>query len=88
MSYICQNSKDGITVTKAQVIRAIKHLKNGKALDSHNLGAEHLKLLPENAAEALVWTFQKIVEERKIPKSLKLAYKLMIPKPGKDSRLN
>ena len=38
------------------------------------------------AKEALTGIFNGIFRERKVPKTLKTAYKLMIPKPGKDSR--
>lgn len=87
MRKLCLQSKDHVMVSKQQVTRAITQLKNGKARDSSNLSAEHLKLLPDKAIDILVNVFQNIVRERNIPISLKSAYKLMIPKPGKDSRI-
>jgi hypothetical protein len=73
-------------INREDLVTAIKRLKAGKAADSSGIAAEHLKLLPDRAIDTLASIYQKIVTEGIMPNSLKEAYKLMIPKPGKDNR--
>ena len=77
---------DDLVIEQQQVVEAIKNLKTKKAEDPSGLCAEHLKLLHPKALEVLVKILQKIAKECIVPDNMKLAYKLMLPKPGKDSK--
>jgi hypothetical protein len=56
-------------------------------MDSGDICAEHLKHLPSNAVVIITNIFNRILHEGKVPRNLKDAYKLMIPKPTKDARV-
>ena len=86
MRMLSENEKDLINISPEQVIKAIKTLKPNKAIDPANLNAELLKELPAPAITVITQILNRILGEKRIPGILKEAYKLMIPKPGKDIR--
>ena len=67
--------------------RALNLLKKKKAPDLEGLYAEQLQMFTTQAKEKLLYIINKILADRAVPDSLKRAYKLPIPKKGKDSRI-
>ena len=65
----------------------IKNLRKRKAADLEGLYAEQLQMLTPSAMHVLLGIINKILQQRSIPRSLKKAYKLPIPKKGKDVRI-
>ena len=87
MRMISSQRARNININRETISTAIRKMKKGKAADANGLAAEHLRLLPNGIVDTLAYIFEKTIEEKIIPNSLKSAYKLMIPKPGKDSSL-
>ena len=65
----------------------INNLSRGKAADINGYYAEQLQLFPKEAKLKLLDIINKIFDERMVPNALKYAYKLPIPKKGKDARI-
>ncbi len=85
MRLLCERHPRTISVTSDTVQCVIKKLQCGKAQDKNGMTAEHLKLLPPPAVLVLTNIFNRVLESRKCPHSLKTSsYKLPIPKKGKD----
>ena len=81
--------ENNIIISTETVSHAIMKLHSGKATDRHGIRAEHLKPIlshPENLS-TLTNVIARIFLERKIPLILKKAYKIAIPKKGKDARI-
>ena len=76
-----------VVVTPELIAEAIKKLKTNKAPDRHSMNAEQMKLLPSAAVQCLAKLFTRIFKEGRVPEILKLAFKLPIPKKGKDAKL-
>ena len=66
---------------------AIKELATGKAKDLNGQAAEQIQLLTPTARKILLRALQLIAETKIIPERIKIAYKIAIPKNGKDNRL-
>ena len=73
-------------VTTQDLDRAINGLKRGKAPDIYNLVGEQLKAMGPGAKETLTGIINQIIRKGKVPDILKQAYKLPIPKKGKDHK--
>ncbi len=65
---------------------AINKLKRGKAPDIYNLVGEQLKAMGPGARKTLTDIINQIIREGEVPKMLKQAYKIPIPKKGKDHK--
>ena len=78
------SSKDIICITATQVESAVGRLNNGKAADLGGLQAEHFKLGGSTVVEALTAIINRLFQHRFIPDTLKMGYKIPIPKKGKD----
>ena len=76
-----------VQLSEAEVTEAIGELKMKKAMDPGGLCAEQLRNLPNKGIQLLTATLRRTLEERIVPSQIKEAYKIMIPKPGKDSRV-
>lgn len=74
-------------VTARALDTAISELAKGKAKDIYNQAAEQIHLLTPKAREILLFILQEIGRKKVIPEGMKLAYKIPIPKSGKDNRL-
>ena len=68
--------------TKAEIIKAIKSLKNGKAPGPDGIPPEALKTDPTAAAEMLHPFLAKIWEQEKVPADWKLGHLVKLPKKG------
>ncbi|KAL6491468.1 hypothetical protein MHYP_G00018130 [Metynnis hypsauchen] len=68
--------------TKAEIIKAIKSLKNGKAAGPDGIPPEALKADATTTAEILYPLLQKIWEQEKVPADWKLGYLVKLPKKG------
>ncbi|KAL6479464.1 hypothetical protein MHYP_G00128970 [Metynnis hypsauchen] len=68
--------------TKAEIIEAIKSLKNGKAAGPDGIPPEALKADAKTTAEILHPLLQKIWEQEKVPADWKLGYLVKLPKKG------
>ena len=87
MRQLCALSPESTQITPTELQTIINSLSSGKATDKDGYCAEHLKLLPEIGITTLTVIFNQILSTRKVPNILKEAYKLPIPKPDKDCRL-
>ncbi|XP_078382358.1 uncharacterized protein LOC144665054 [Oculina patagonica] len=67
---------------KAEIVRAVKQLKNGKAAGPDGIPPEALKINPNNTAEMLHPLFLKIWEAEKVPTEWKHGYLVKLPKKG------
>jgi hypothetical protein len=83
---ISQWDDQKVAVTEDLLDDAIKELSKNKAPDIEGLYAEQLQMLTPKARSTLLMIINKIIQLRSIPNCLKRAYKLPIPKKGKDSR--
>ena len=81
------NNPDTLEVSTQQVRAAVANLNNNKAPDRQNICAEQLKLLPDCSLDTATRLFNRIFAERTVPESFKQAYKLPIPKKGKDNKI-
>ncbi|KAL9989059.1 hypothetical protein ACROYT_G003567 [Oculina patagonica] len=68
--------------SKAEIVRAVKQLKNGKAAGPDGIPPEALKIDPNNTAEMLHPLFLKIWEAEKVPTEWKHGYLVKLPKKG------
>ena len=73
--------------TRAILDQAIKLMKPNKAADENGHFAELLKLFSNSSRTILLNLCNKILTDGVIPESLKQAYKIVIPKPGKDPQV-
>lgn len=89
MREIARKVNDTINIKEETVSKAIHKLNTGKAPDKEGFKAEHLKLLlsSNTAVTELTRMVNLILEAGKIPEVARSAYKLPIPKKGKDARL-
>ena len=71
-------------ITEDQTSNAIRRLNSGKTADIQGLQAEHFKFGGGVLAEATTRILNRIIEDGKIPESLKTGFKIPIPKKGKD----
>lgn len=76
-----------IQISSASLNKAIQQLATGKAADIHGFYAEQIRMLPEIGKEVLRVIINNILQMRQVPESLKEAYKLPIPKKGKDPKV-
>ena len=74
--------------TKAEIIQAIKSLKNGKSPGADNLNAELFKADPEQAANILLPLYTNIWLEKKIPPDWTKGVIIKVPKKGTLSDCN
>ncbi|KAL9967105.1 hypothetical protein ACROYT_G025273 [Oculina patagonica] len=65
--------------SKAEIVRAVKQLKNGKAAGPDGIPPEALKIDPNNTAEMLHTLFLKIWEAEKVPTEWKHGYLVKLP---------
>ena len=72
--------------TKAEITKAIKSIKNGKAAGPDGIPPEALKADPTVSAEMLQPLLQKIWEEELVPNDWKLGYMVKLPKKGDLSK--
>lgn len=68
--------------TKAEIIKAIKSLKNGKAAGPDGIPPEALKTDAATTAEMLHPLLAKIWEQEQVPADWKLGYLVKLPKKG------
>ena len=68
--------------TKAEITKAIKSIKNGKAGGPDGIPPEALKADPAVSAEMLQPLLLKIWEEEQVPHEWKLGYMVKLPKKG------
>ena len=73
--------------TRDTLEKAIRSLKSNKAADDNGHYAELLRLIPENCKNILLALLNRILTDGIIPDSMKEAYKIVLPKPGKDHKL-
>lgn len=69
-------------ITKLEIQKAIKSLKNNKAAGIDNIQPEMLKVDEKTSTEMLFGLFQKIWSEEKIPNAWKTGLLVKIPKKG------
>jgi len=81
------NSEDMTTITVDEVKRALKKMKNGKAVGPDNLPIEVWKCLGEEGASFLCMTLNRICEEEKIPGSWRKSVLIPIYKNKGDIML-
>ena len=81
---LSRSSKDTITISADTVQQAIAQLKKNKAADIYGFCAEQLKMLPPAAYPVLADILTKIFQQGLVPKILKSAFKLPIPKKNKN----
>ena len=74
--------------TKAEIIKAIKTIKNGKAAGPDGIPPEALKADPAVSAEILQPLLQKIWEDEEMPENWKIGYMVKLPKKGDLSLCN
>ena len=87
MRLLAAMSEDTCVTSTKEIENIINKLNRNKAPDKQGLKAEHLSLLPPTAVTALASIFNSIIRSRKVPPILKHAYKLPIPKPRKDPKI-
>ena len=75
------------TVTSDMVAAAIKKMKRGKAPDFYGLKTEQFKILPEKVLDVMASLFTQIIRQGVVPESMKIAYKVPVPKKGKDLKI-
>ncbi len=82
-------TNDQIQTSHTEMEEIILKLKPKKAADRDGYRAEHLKLLlqSEIALHYLTSVFNSILHNRNMPKAMKSAYKIPIPKKGKDCHI-
>ena len=68
--------------SKAEIIKAIHSIKNGKAAGPDGIPPEALKADPAVSAEMFQPLLQKIWEEEQVPHEWKLGYMVKLPKKG------
>lgn len=68
--------------TKEEIMRAIKHIKNGKAAGPDGIPGEALKADPATTADILLPLFEKIWCDEKIPEEWKKGHIIKLPKKG------
>ena len=68
--------------TKAEILKALKMLKDRKAAGPDGIPPEALKTDPTTTAEMLLPLFQKIWSERQVPPDWKKGHLVKIPKKG------
>ena len=68
--------------SKAEIVRALKQLKNGKAAGPDGIPPEVLKIDPITTAEMLHPLFLKIWEVERVPSEWKHGYLVKLPKKG------
>ena len=76
-----------VSVTPDAVDAAIRELASGKAKDMNGHAAEQIHIFTPKAKALLHHALQEIGEKKSVPARMKTAYKIPIPKNGKDSRL-
>ncbi|XP_071510344.1 uncharacterized protein [Diadema antillarum] len=79
---VCDLDIDIYPPTRAEIIQAIKSLKNGKAPGLDNLNAELFKTDPELAADILHPLFIDIWEGKKVPDDWSQGIIIKLPKKG------
>ena len=84
---ILEFQRADLQVDRTSLDVAIKQLSAGKAPDSKGHYGEQIKLFTERAKDLLFHAVEQICSARKMPNGMKEAYKLPIPKNGKDPRL-
>ncbi|XP_064646251.1 uncharacterized protein LOC135499433 [Lineus longissimus] len=89
MRKVAGSIDDGTEIDITMIKKAIDGMSKKKAADREGFRAEHLKLLScsQLAMEKLTAIFNSIMKAKKAPKIMKTAYKIPIPKKGKDSLL-
>jgi len=68
--------------SKAEIVKAIKTMKNGKAAGPDGIPPEALKADPAMSAEMLQPLLQKIWEQEHVPADWRLGYLVKLPKKG------
>ncbi len=74
-------------ITEWEVIQAIGQLNSGKAADSNNLQAEHLKLADLEMAPVLATLFNKMASTLEVPEPMKSGILTNVPKKDKSNLL-
>ncbi|XP_064638324.1 uncharacterized protein LOC135494338 [Lineus longissimus] len=89
MRKVAGSIDDGTEIDITMIKKAIDGMSKKKAADREGFRPEHLKLLScsQLAMEKLTAIFNSIMKAKKAPKIMKTAYKIPIPKKGKDSLL-
>ncbi len=87
MRILSHMHSENIEISEAQLDEAINKLKPGKAADKQGIVAEQLKALPAEAKKEVLNIINSVLRSGKVPDEMKIAYKLPIPKKGKDIRL-
>jgi len=76
------NETEGPLLSKAEIVRALKQLKNGRAAGPDGIPPEVLKINPITTAEMLHPLFLKIWEVERVPSEWKHGYLVKLPKKG------
>ena len=84
---IINSQPDILEVDNEFVKEAVQSLNSGKAADIFGITAEQLKALPDIGLNTLTCIVNKIINARAVPENLKDAFKITIPKKGKDPRI-
>ena len=84
---IVNSQSDSLIIDNDFVREAVQSLNSGKAADIFGVTAEQLKALPDTGMSSLTCILNNIINSRTVPEILKEAFKITIPKKGKDARI-
>ena len=76
------NETEGPLLSKAEIVRALKQLTNGRAAGPDGIPPEVLKINPITTAEMLHPLFLKIREVERVPSEWKHGYLVKLPNKG------
>ena len=87
LNYITESESNIVYISTTEVDSAIHTLHRNKALDSDELGSEHIIFCVNEIVQPLTLLFNAMQKHKHIPSQLKSGYITSIPKKGKNPTL-
>ena len=83
IEHLCALDAEPQPVTGAEVVQGLRRLNTGKAMDIHQLTAEHLKMAASACLPHITALMNAILQQRYIPSALQEGYILPVHKKGR-----